>query len=124
MIIHEDQINRYGGGPSHYIHSRESVESIISQQYPIFGYDKYPWLYLKAAMLMVFFTKGHCFVDGNKRVGLVAALILLSMNGCTRQADNIEVYNKTMEIATMSFNNDSRDQYIKDLAVWLAERIF
>jgi death-on-curing protein len=122
FAIHENQIQQYGGDSSHYIYSRERVESIVSQQYPLFGYDKYPTIHLKAAMLMVFITKGHCFVDGNKRTGLASALVFLTINGYTGQVGNQEVYDKTMEIACAEFNNDSIDEYVKELADWLAER--
>jgi prophage maintenance system killer protein len=70
-------------------------------------------------MLMVFITKGHCFVDGNKRNALAAAVTFLKINECTGRADNQEVYNRTVEIACAKFINDSIDEYIFKLAYWL-----
>lgn len=122
--IHDNQIQLYGGLQGHYFNSRDRVESIVAQQYPIYGYEKYPTLYLKAAMLMVFFAKGHCFPDGNKRVGITAAMTLLLLNGCESHLNDDEGYDKTIKIAETEFNNDSRDRCIIELADWLADRFY
>lgn len=125
FIIHENQIQLYGGHPSHCFDCRGKVESIISQEHPFYGYEKYPTLYLKAAMLMVFLIKGHCFTDGNKRVGVASAMTLLLLNGCQSHLDDDEGYQKTIEIACQKFdNNDSRDKYVTELADWLSERFY
>ncbi|OLN32615.1 Doc protein [Desulfosporosinus metallidurans] len=42
------------------------LKSILDQQYPHFGFDKYPTPFNKAAMLWYFLTKNHCFVDINE----------------------------------------------------------
>jgi death on curing protein len=70
-LIHADQIQKYGGQNGHFNFSQDRVESILAQQYSYFGVDKYPHVFQKAAMLMYFFIKGHCFVDGNKRLGIL-----------------------------------------------------
>jgi death-on-curing protein len=50
---------------------------------------------------MYFFTKGHCFVDGNKRLGVQSAIIFLMLNGYEDYLDDDEGYKKTMEIAAL-----------------------
>jgi death-on-curing protein len=122
--IHEHQIQLYGGHPGHCFDCVGKVESILAQQYSFYGYEKYPTLYLKAAMLMLFLVKDHCFTDGNKRVGIAAAMTLLLLNGCESYLDDIDGYNKTIEIAKRRFKNDSRDEYIIKLADWLKERFY
>ena len=57
------------------------LESIVSQQYAFFGIEQYQSLFEKAAMLLYFIAKGHCFPDGNKRVAILAAIVLLDING-------------------------------------------
>ena len=64
---------------------------------------------------MYFLTKGHCFVDGNKRVGLTAPGLLLKLNGFHDQLeDKLEGYYKTMEIAASNISESERDGYIKE----------
>ena len=122
FMIHEQTIKVFGGEPGYYDHTNGSVEGIISQQYPLFGFDKYPSVFQKAAMLIYFFIKGHCFVDGNKRVGIQAAIVFLDVNGFEDKLDDAEGYQKAMEIASSSISEDNRDSYIDQLAEWLSQR--
>jgi death-on-curing protein len=50
-------------------------------------------------MLLFFFTKGHCFVDGNKRIGIQSAIVLLTINGFIDFLDDYDGYIKTLEVA-------------------------
>jgi len=91
---------------------RTIISSIIIQQYPHFGYDKYPTLFEKAAMLWYFFTKNYCFVDGNKRVGFYAAAILLKINGYSDQVNDDEAYDKAIQITCSQLTGEDLDEYI------------
>lgn len=71
-------------------------------------------------MLMYFFTKGHRFVDGNKRVGIQSAIVFLDINGYEDYLDDDEGYD--MEIAASNTSEDERDTYINNLAEWLSQR--
>lgn len=121
-IIHSQTIEMFGGNPGYYENTYDKIDSIIAQQYPLFGYDKYPTIFEKAAMLMYFFVKGHCFVDGNKRVGVQSAIVFLSVNGYEDNLDDDEGYEKTIEVASLDVSEVNRDAYIKELAFWLSER--
>lgn len=121
-LIHEEAIKQFGGDYGYYDYTDGRIESIIALQYPIFGHDKYPGSYSKAAMLMYFFTKGHCFVDGNKRVGAQSAIVFLDINGYDDLLDDDEGYLKTMEIAEIKLLEKDRDQYILHLSRWLSKR--
>jgi len=46
-----------------------------------FGQDAYPTVELKAAALLHSVCGNHALVDGNKRLGLLAAVTFLRMNG-------------------------------------------
>lgn len=45
------------------------------------GQELYPGIEEKAAKLGVTLTKNHAFLDGNKRIGAFALLIILDVNG-------------------------------------------
>ncbi|HEX2953427.1 MAG TPA: type II toxin-antitoxin system death-on-curing family toxin [Bacillota bacterium] len=122
-MIHEQAIEKFGGQNGHYIFTLDRIESILAQQYPYFGVDKYPGVFDKAAMLLFFFTKGHCFVDGNKRVGIGSAIVFLMINGYEDNLDDNEGYRKTLEIAGCNIEDAIiRDRYIRNLSQWLVER--
>lgn len=115
-------IDTFGGFDGYYDYTEGRVESILSQQYPIFGYNKYPDIFQKAAMLMYFFTKGHCFPDGNKRLGIQSAIVFFTINGYEDNLDDDEGYEKTIEIASSQLQGEQVDLYIMQLAQWLSKR--
>jgi len=47
----------------------------------IFGIERYPNIYNKAAAYLFFIIKDHVFCDGNKRTGMIAAFTFLDLNG-------------------------------------------
>lgn len=122
LQIHEHVISRFGGDPAHYDTTRAKLESIVAQQYPHFGIDRYSGVFTKAAMLLYFITKGHCFVDGNKRVGIQAALMLINLNGFMDQIPQHEGEMKVLSIAASQVPDAERPRYINNLAVWLQSR--
>lgn len=121
-IIHRKVIDDFGGDTSYYSNTDEKIESILSQQYGFFGHDKYSTVYDKAAILMYFLIKGHCFCDGNKRVGFVSTVVLLTLNGLDDNIDGLERYYKAMEIAELQLRGEKVDEYISYLSDWLKQR--
>ncbi|MEV4412691.1 Fic family protein [Catellatospora sp. NPDC049609] len=58
------------------------VESAVARpRGTAFGTDLYPDLWTKAAALLQSLTRNHPFVDGNKRIGWIAATAFLTVNG-------------------------------------------
>jgi len=122
LSIHEEAIKSFGGSFELYRDSVSKIRSILDQQYPHFGHDKYPSIFEKAAMLWYFLTKDHCFVDGNKRVGFYAATILLKINGYSDHIEDDEAYDKAIQISCSQLTGEALDAYIKELSHWLKER--
>lgn len=56
----------------------------------LFGQQSYPALELKAAALLESVTNHHALVDGNTRLGWLAAVVFLDLNGfrCTLSQDD------------------------------------
>ena len=58
------------------------LEAAVSQPMAGIGDTEfYPSLFDKAAVLARGIICGHCFTDGNKRAGMMAAVVFLRMNG-------------------------------------------
>ncbi len=83
--IHEDQIQRYGGSLG--IRDMGLLESAVAMPQAGFG-DQYfhTDLFEMAAAYLFHIVKNHAFVDGNKRVGSMAAYAFLELNGKTLDA--------------------------------------
>jgi len=112
----------FGGSPSYYHNTKAKIESILAQQHSYFRHDKYPSIFEKAAMLWCFLTKGHCFIDGNKRVAFYAAATLLKINGFRDTVNDDEAYDKAIQIACVDFSGTQLDLYIQELASWLRDQ--
>jgi len=66
-----------------------------------FGEDAYPDLLAKAAALLQSLVNNHALVDGNKRLGWLAAAVFLELNGIkASRASNDGVYELVIWIAT------------------------
>jgi death-on-curing protein len=76
---HQNQIDTYGG--SHGIRDIGLLESAIAQPEASFGGQYlHADIFEMAAAYFYHLVMNHPFVDGNKRVGLEAALIFLEIN--------------------------------------------
>ncbi|MCC6509930.1 MAG: type II toxin-antitoxin system death-on-curing family toxin [Pirellulaceae bacterium] len=76
---HQNQIDTYGG--SHGIRDVGLLESAIAQPEACFGGQYlHADIFEMAAAYLYHLVMNHPFADGNKRVGLEAALIFLEIN--------------------------------------------
>jgi death-on-curing protein len=66
-----------------------------------FGEDAYPDLLTKASALLQSIVNNHALVDGNKRLGWLAAAVFLELNGVeASRAANDDVYDLVMWVAS------------------------
>jgi death-on-curing protein len=78
--IHELQVERYGGLQG--VRDRGLVESAIAQPKATFsGEHLHGDLFEMSAAYLFHLVRKHGFLDGNKRTGLLAALVFLDING-------------------------------------------
>ena len=80
VAINADQIRRYGGLAG--VRDEGLLLSALAMPQTGFG-DQYAHgdLFEMAAAYLFHLVKNHPFVDGNKRVGAVAARVFLALNG-------------------------------------------
>jgi death on curing protein len=103
LIIHEDQINEFGG--SFGLRDRALLESAIAQpQISFDGIFVHIDLFQMAASYLYHLTSNHPFVDGNKRIGLAAALVFLEINGIEILKGTDELFELTMRVAFGAVN--------------------
>jgi death-on-curing protein len=87
---HQNQIDTYGG--SHGIRDIGLLESAIAQPEASFGGQYlHADIFEMAAAYLYHLVMNHPFVDGNKRVGLEAALIFLEINNENLKASDQEL---------------------------------
>jgi death-on-curing protein len=90
LEIHRDQVTRYGGTAG--IRDLDLLKSALGMPGATFnGEFLHTDVYEMAAAYLFHLVKNHPFLDGNKRVGAVAALVFLTLNDHDFQApeDNL-----------------------------------
>lgn len=80
MRLHEKITAASGGSAG--VREIGLIESAIARGQASFaGIDMYPDIIEKAAAIGCGLTQNHGFVDGNKRIGMATALLILRRNG-------------------------------------------
>jgi death on curing protein len=64
-----------------------------------FGQDAYPTIELKAAALLHSVVSSHPLVDGNKRLGWLACVVTLDLNGRRPDLEDDEAFDLVMAVA-------------------------
>lgn len=110
-IIHMQIIDASGG--SHGTRDRGRLEAAVAAQtQSVFGEEVYKTLFEKAAALCRGIIADHPFVDGNKRTGIMTALLFLESNGVLTELPDKELEDFAVKIAT-----DHLD--VPAIAAWL-----
>ena len=98
LALHEDQIERYGGGPG--IRDIGLLESAMGSAAATYGGAfLHETLFEMAAALLYGICRNHPFIDGNKRTAVVASLTFLDMNGIEIDADEDDFYDLVIGVA-------------------------
>ncbi|HBO45920.1 MAG TPA: type II toxin-antitoxin system death-on-curing family toxin [Planctomycetaceae bacterium] len=99
LAIHRDQIARYGGAEG--VRDWALLRSAVAMPKPTFnGRFLHTDLYEMAAAYMFHLVKNHPFVDGNKRVGAVAADVFLALNDLVLTADEAAYADLVLSVAS------------------------
>jgi len=110
--IHRDQIDRYGGAQG--IRDLGLLQSALAMPAAGAG-DNYfhEDLFAMAAAYLFHIIRNHPFVDGNKRVGAVAAFIFLALNGIDLDAPEDEFEALVMAVAEGRLGKSDVAQFIR-----------
>jgi death-on-curing protein len=98
LALHADQIERYGGRGG--VRDLGLLSSAVATPQAAFG-DTYlhHTLHEMAAAYLFHLVKNHPFIDGIKRVGLIAALAFLGVNRVEVVADPDALYRLVIGVA-------------------------
>lgn len=97
--IHDYQIEHFGGASG--LRDIELLKSAIGMPSATYGGNfLHPSIYEMAAAYLFHLVENHPFVDGNKRVGAMAALIFLDLNGIDFNASDEEFTAMVLRVAS------------------------
>ena len=111
LRLHDLSIITYGGSQG--IRDHGLLESAIVRPYQTFGGEYlYPTVFEKAAALVESILINHPFIDGNKRTGFLAMLLMLELENLKITATNTATYNLTIQIST-------GEMKFEEIVLWL-----
>lgn len=111
--MHRLLIQETGGSEG--IRDKGLLDSALNAPFQTFdGEDVYKTIQAKAAKLGFFLINNHPFIDGNKRIGTLAMLVFLEINGIEINCTDDELIKLGLGLADGSVNN-------KDLLGWIID---
>lgn len=113
ISIYEMLIQKAGGSSG--VMNESLMDSAIDNIWQIFdGVELYPTLEEKGARLGFSLIRNHSFSDGNKRIGILAMLTFLSVNGIEISCTDTELVETGVVLASGQMNYEA-------LLAWLRE---
>jgi death-on-curing protein len=109
LAIQGELLNRFGGLAG--IRDEGLLDSAINKPKNLFAYGE-PSVFELAASYATGLVKNHPFLDGNKRIGFMAAYVFLGANGWSLEAPEEEAVLQTLALAA----GESAEA---DYAAWL-----
>jgi death-on-curing protein len=106
--IHEAQVEEHGGGIG--VRDMDLLESALNRPKQHAAHAETPMdIPTLAAVYGIAFVRNHPFIDGNKRVGLVALELFLRRNGFRLNADNASC---VVQILALAAGERTDEQFI------------
>ena len=113
LLLHQVMAEATGGDVG--VRDDALLESAIENIYATFdGIELYPSKEEKAARLGYSLISNHAFVDGNKRIRMYIMISFLELNGIKIDANNDDVVNLGLSVASGNANYD-------DILNWINE---
>ncbi len=111
LAVHESQLRRFGG-PSG-VRDLGSLESALGRPRNRWAYEDADLAALAAAYAFGI-ARNHPFVDGNKRVALLAVIVILGLNGIDFRADEAQAAIIIRDLAAGDVSEEGLTRWIRD----------
>jgi death-on-curing protein len=110
--VHSDQLREHGGLPG--VRDENVLESALARPQQQWHYEPATDLPMLAAAYAFGLVKGHPYRDGNKRIGFLAMVTFLGINGNGFEAPDGEVVAEFLALADGSVSEE-------ELAAWIRQ---
>lgn len=110
-------VSKYSGGGVG-LRDEGLLGSAVEGVYQTFGgKELYPSMEEKAAHLGFALISNHAFLDGNKRIGMLAMLTFLEINGIRLKLSNQDIIDAGMGVASGKMGYEELFGWIKKLEI-------
>jgi death on curing protein len=112
LAVHEEQLAEHGGTPG--IRDIGLLESALARPKNLAAYgDHEPDAVTLAASYAIAIIRNHPFVDGNKRVGLIAAELFLALHGYELVADDADCVVTFLKLASGEITDEGFTEWLR-----------
>jgi death-on-curing protein len=109
--VHGDQLREHGGLPG--VRDENVLESALARPQQKWRYAENTDVPMLAAAYAFGLVRNHPYRDGNKRIGFLAIVTFLGMNGYELEATDADVVAELMALADGSESEDALDGWIR-----------
>lgn len=109
--VHDEQLREHGGLRG--VRDEHMLESALARPKHKWHYGHHTDIPMLAAAYAFGLVKNHAYRDGNKRIGFLAMVTFLAMNGYELTATDAEVVTEFVALADGSVSEDAVADWIK-----------
>ena len=109
--IHNDQLREHGGLPG--VRDENVLESALARPQQKWHYEETADIATLAAAYAFGLLKNHPYRDGNKRIGFLAMMTFLGINGYELNATDADVVAEMLALADGTVSEDEFGEWIR-----------
>lgn len=113
-VFHRESLTRFGGSDG--LRDEGLLLSALARPENIIAYEPNADLFRLAAAYCAGVVKNHPFIDGNKRTGVLCAVVFLGINGIELQFDEVMIVNQIYGLAAGEVSELELEQWLRSCA--------
>jgi death on curing protein len=113
--FHRESLSRFGGADG--LRDEGLLLSALARPENIHAYEPDADMFRLAAAYCAGVVKNHPFIDGNKRTGILSAIVFLSLNGIEPEFDEAMVVTMVYGLAAGDVTESAFASWLKDSTV-------
>ena len=110
--IHSDQLREHGGLPG--VRDENALESALARPQQKWHYAENTDIPVLAAAYAFGLVRNHPYRDGNKRIGFLAMVTFLGINGYAFEATDADVVTQFVSLAARDVSEDQLADWIRN----------
>ena len=110
--VHTDQLREHGGLPG--VRDESALESALARPVQKWHYAERSDIPALAAAYAFGLVRNHPYRDGNKRIGLLAMVIFLEINGHAFEASDADIVTAIVRLAAGEMSEDAMAAWVRE----------